>query len=960
MKRNLLCLSLPFAMIFVLLNSLCASAQSLTFFKCSPNYSEPSTGVYYSNIKVRVEGDQTGNAYYAIYSTQPSTSPSASDLYQWGEGAAAPPGVVVGHGKIAVSAVAQEFSETVYNLTPNKDYFAYAMLRNSTNVNGAVSSVRKIHLMRGVKGDFYYFTEYLPADYSTTSKKYPLLLFLHGTGESGVSSNYTIATLADIVISGPPKHITEMTTIPELRERFIVISPQSPTNADNGGWNTNEIHNLITDLKTQYPRIDPSRIYVTGLSMGGFGTWKYALAHPDVPAAILPISGGGSKTNACLLADMPIWAWHDVPDKEGRAPSSGTTDYYDAITACPGYTGQMQMTLKTQLDESCNKVANHSVWNVAYGPTHSTPYLDDPCGDGSGGLDIEEKHTEMPPGTTVYKWLLWQTRGFRANAGNDVELTAPVASYNLVGTTTSPATSYQWSKVSGANVTISNATSSTATVTGMSVGTYVFQLLVTNSNGGMDIDLVKVTVNSDGGGGPGKTVKIDFTTSVPSSTNAEWNHFVAAGTAPASLNTLKYTDGATSGYSIALTAPFNAATSNGMSTGIYPAYVMQSSWYTSGTSTASLTISGLDNGKKYTLKLFGSRTDAETVNRNTEYAVGTTIKVVNASNNTSVTADHEELTPTNGSLTFTVRAQANASGYGYLNAMEIVEITPVISTTGTLKVDVCSGVPASPLPDWNHFAGSGAAGLSMANLKYDNGTVTNYSVTVNAGFSSTTSNGMTGGDYPNTVAATSWYTSGLSTVASISLNNLNNAHKYTLIFFGSRTDAGETVNRNTEYTVGSTTVTLNASNNVNDKVFISDITPTNGKITFTVKAAAGGQNYGYLNAFEVIETDGTVASMATLSDEMASKQTDESNTYVYPTRITNQINIVFDQQVNGRVSVSVMDINGKAYLMRDNIEVSNAEPLTIDLSGAHIPKGIVVIKVISSDGSTKTLKAIKE
>jgi hypothetical protein len=958
MKKSLSNLSLPFVMMFVLLSSLSATAQGLTFFKCSPSYSNPSTNVYYSNVKVRVKGDQTGHAYFAVYSAQPSTPPSETNLYQWGEGAATPPGTVVGSGKIAISNTTDEFSQIVTNLTPNKNYYAYAMLQNSGGANGAVSSA-KMHLMRGAKGDFYYFTEFFPSDYSTTTKKYPLMLFLHGDGESGSNTNYTISTLADIVVSGPPKHVTEMTNIPELQQ-FIVVSPQSPTNAANGGWSTSQIHNLITDLKAQYPRIDPNRIYVTGLSMGGFGTWKYALAHPEVPAAILPISGGGSKTNACLLADMPIWAWHDVPDSHGSAPSSGTIGYYNTITACPGYTGQMQMTLKTELDANCNEDGNHSVWNVAYGSSHSTPYLDDPCFSGSnGGLDIEESHTEMPPGTTVYKWMLWQTRGFRADAGADVELTAPVASYNLTGNTTSPAASYQWSKVSGASVTISNQNSATATVTGMTVGTSVFQLLATNSDGGMDIDLVRVTVNS-GGGGSGKTVKIDFTTATPSSPNAEWNHFVAAGTAPASLSSLKYTDGSTSGYSIALTAPFNAATSNGMSTGIYPAYVMQSSWYTSGTATASLTISGLDNSKKYTLKLFGSRTDAGgTTNRNTEYAVGSTIKVVNASNNTSLTADHEELTPTNGSLTFTVKAQANASGYGYLNAMEVIEIAPVTSTTGTLKVDVCSGAPASPLPDWNHFAGSGAAGLSMSNLKYDDGTSTNYSVTVNAGFSSTTSNGMTGGDYPNTVAATSWYTSGVSAVASISLTNLNNAHSYTLKFFGSRTDAGGTVNRTTEYTVGSTTVTLNASNNINGTASISNITPTNGTITFTVKAAAGGQNYGYLNALEIIETAGPNFSMASASDETP-EDIDDQNIHVYPTQITDQVNVAFSQQMNGRVSVSVMDINGKVYFNRDNIVVSNAESLPIDLSSEYIPKGIVVIKVISADGRAKTLRAYKE
>ena len=78
---------------------------------------------------------------------------------------------------------------------------------------------------------------------------------------------------------------------------------------------------LLDDVVGKY-RVDKDRIYVTGLSMGGFGTWSLAAAHPERFAAIAPICGGGNPTDAKKLKDLPIWVFHGAKDQTVPASRS--------------------------------------------------------------------------------------------------------------------------------------------------------------------------------------------------------------------------------------------------------------------------------------------------------------------------------------------------------------------------------------------------------------------------------------------------------------------------------------------------------------------------------------------------------------------------------------------------------------------------------------------------------------
>lgn len=150
------------------------------------------------------------------------------------------------------------------------------------------------------------FLLYLPPEYGTENKKWPLVLFLHGAGERGND-------LKLVTKHGPPKLIVEGKNFP-----FILVAPQCPTGRM---WQPHELLALLDKIQQEYA-IDTNRIYVTGLSMGGYGTWALAVTAPERLAAIAPICGGGIPAAIYLaneerlnqLRRLPIWAFHGAKD----------------------------------------------------------------------------------------------------------------------------------------------------------------------------------------------------------------------------------------------------------------------------------------------------------------------------------------------------------------------------------------------------------------------------------------------------------------------------------------------------------------------------------------------------------------------------------------------------------------------------------------------------------------------
>ena len=151
-------------------------------------------------------------------------------------------------------------------------------------------------LDRNIKVTMKYLL-YLPKDYEQ-KPAWPLLLFLHGSGEKGDDLNL-------VKKHGPPKLIEEGKEFP-----FIVVSPQCPSRKS---WEPFELSALLDEMVEKY-KVDQDRIYVTGLSMGGFGTWALAAHTPNRFAAIVPICGGGDPNRVRRLAHIPVWVFHGAKD----------------------------------------------------------------------------------------------------------------------------------------------------------------------------------------------------------------------------------------------------------------------------------------------------------------------------------------------------------------------------------------------------------------------------------------------------------------------------------------------------------------------------------------------------------------------------------------------------------------------------------------------------------------------
>jgi len=154
---------------------------------------------------------------------------------------------------------------------------------------------------------------YLPKDYDT-KESWPLVLFLHGSGERGDD-------LELVKKHGPPKLIGEGKGFP-----FIVVSPQCPKSQS---WEPLELTALLDEV-TRTQKVDQDRIYVTGLSMGGFATWELAALTPNRFAAIAPIGGGGEPYWTRRFKHLPTWAFHGARDT--GVPVERTQEMVDALT----------------------------------------------------------------------------------------------------------------------------------------------------------------------------------------------------------------------------------------------------------------------------------------------------------------------------------------------------------------------------------------------------------------------------------------------------------------------------------------------------------------------------------------------------------------------------------------------------------------------------------------------------
>jgi predicted peptidase len=144
------------------------------------------------------------------------------------------------------------------------------------------------------------------------------MLFLHGAGERG-------RDLQKLRKYGPPRLVESKPDFP-----FILIAPQCPLASS---WHTPPLFALLDDAQERF-RVDLERVCVTGVSMGGYGTWQMAIEAPERFAAIAPICGGGVPRLAHRLRELPIWAFHG--EEDDIVPLSETLAMISAVRTAGG------------------------------------------------------------------------------------------------------------------------------------------------------------------------------------------------------------------------------------------------------------------------------------------------------------------------------------------------------------------------------------------------------------------------------------------------------------------------------------------------------------------------------------------------------------------------------------------------------------------------------------------------
>ncbi len=182
----------------------------------------------------------------------------------------------------------------------------------------------------------YSYLTYMPASYDpAATKQWPLILFLHGSGQCG-------DRLGNVTQTGLPKWLLTQKDFP-----FLVVSPQCPFLED---WNPWALNALLDEVTSKY-HVDTRRMYLTGLSLGGSGSWLTAATFPKRFAAVAPISAFVDPTDILTLKDEPIWVFHGGKD---RAIESAD----QCVAALRAAGGSVKYTVYPDL--------GHDVWTKTY------------------------------------------------------------------------------------------------------------------------------------------------------------------------------------------------------------------------------------------------------------------------------------------------------------------------------------------------------------------------------------------------------------------------------------------------------------------------------------------------------------------------------------------------------------------------------------------------------------------
>jgi predicted peptidase len=187
---------------------------------------------------------------------------------------------------------------------------------------------------------------YLPPEYESSGQRWPLLLFLHGSGERGDDPRA-------VQIYGILKRLAEGEDLP-----FIVVAPQCPAEQR---WSASSLASLLDEVERHW-QVDCDRISVTGLSMGGAGAWALAMLQPDRFAALAPVCGRGEPKSVAAIAHLPVWAFHGALDDV--VPLQRSEEMVEALRRAGG---TVRFTVYPD--------AGHDSWTQAYAEPELYPWF---------------------------------------------------------------------------------------------------------------------------------------------------------------------------------------------------------------------------------------------------------------------------------------------------------------------------------------------------------------------------------------------------------------------------------------------------------------------------------------------------------------------------------------------------------------------------------------------------------
>lgn len=340
------------------------------------------------------------------------------------------------------------------------------------------------------------FLEYKPANYSTEGNvKHPVIIFLHGIGERGNGTTQ----LKNVARIGLPRMIRmghDMKfTWNGKSETFLVISPQCPKKYSM--WPELLVNEMVNYAK-QNLRADTNRIYITGLSMGGGGTYRFISRQQKQAASVAaaaticaPCTFTGDANNVAK-ANLPLWSFHAANDSVALALC--TESAIRKVNAVNPAVKPLKTIWPT---------GGHNVWDRVY-------------------TDTAYKQNGI---INIYEWFLGQNKSLKPNklpvakAGDDkkihpsqgtVTLNAS-ASYDSDG----KIVRYVWKKIEGpnaVNIGQTMGTGSSTTVSGLKQGVYKFELAVVDNRASYTTDTIQITVDSSVIVTPPVTVPVDTTT----------------------------------------------------------------------------------------------------------------------------------------------------------------------------------------------------------------------------------------------------------------------------------------------------------------------------------------------------------------------------------------------------------------------------------------------------------------